>query len=92
RLRGNVGVQVVEQFQSSSGLRINQTLTPIALSQVFETAHYTDVLPSANLIYDLGGGHRIRLAASKVLARPRMDDMRANFTPSFNVNPCGGNP
>ncbi|MGE8008511.1 TonB-dependent receptor [Sphingomonas sp. NPDC092410] len=92
RLRGNVGVQVVEQFQSSSGLRINQTLTPIALSQVFVTAHYTDVLPSANLIYDLGGGHRIRLAASKVLARPRMDDMRANFTPSFTTNPCGGSP
>ncbi|MFS2111326.1 TonB-dependent receptor [Sphingomonas sp. Sphisp140] len=92
RLRGNVGVQVVQQFQSSSGLRINQTLTPIALSQVFETDSYTDVLPSVNLIYDLGGGHRFRLAASKVLARPRMDDMRANFTPSFNVNPCSGTP
>ncbi len=91
-LRGNVGVQVVNQFQASSGLRINQTLTPIALSQVFESASYTDVLPSANLIYDLGGGHRIRLAAAKVLARPRMDDMRANFTPSFNTNPCSGSP
>ena len=92
RLRGNLGIQVVNQFQSSSGLRINQTLTPIALSQVFESTSYTDVLPSANLIYDLGGGHRIRLAASKVLARPRMDDMRANFTPSFNTNPCSGSP
>ncbi|MDV3456168.1 TonB-dependent receptor [Sphingomonas sp. HF-S4] len=92
RLRGNVGVQVVSQFQASSGLRINQTLTPIALSQVYETAYYTDVLPSANLIYDLGGGHRFRLAAAKVLARPRMDDMRANFTPGFNTNPCGGSP
>jgi iron complex outermembrane receptor protein len=92
RLRGNVGIQVVNQFQSSSGLRINQTLTPIALTQVFESTSYTDVLPSANLIYDLGGGHRIRLAAAKVLARPRMDDMRANFTPSFNTNPCSGSP
>lgn len=92
RLRGNVGVQVVDQFQASSGLRINQTLTPIALSQVYETAHYTDVLPSLNLIYDLGGGHRLRFAAAKVLARPRMDDMRANFTPSFNTNPCSGTP
>lgn len=91
-LRGNLGVQVVQQFQASSGLRINQTLTPIALSQVFETESYTDVLPSANLIYDLGGGHRLRLAAAKVLARPRMDDMRANFTPSFNTNPCSGSP
>ena len=32
-----------------------------------------------------------RLAAAKVLARPRMDEMRANFTPSFG-NPCGGSP
>jgi iron complex outermembrane receptor protein len=92
RLRGNIGVQIVDQFQASSGLRINPTLTPIALTQVFETEHYTDVLPSANLIYDLGGGHRLRLAAAKVLARPRMDDLRANFTPGFTTNPCGGSP
>ena len=91
-VRGNVGVQLVDQWQASKGLRINQTLTPIALTEVFETAHYTDVLPSLNAIWELGGGHRIRFAAAKVLARPRMDEMRANFTPSFNTNPCGGSP
>ncbi len=91
-LRGNIGLQVVNQRQRSTGLRINQTLTPIVLTQVNESARYTDVLPSVNLIYDLGSGHRFRLAAAKVLARPRMDDMRANFTPGFNVNPCGGSP
>lgn len=91
-LHGNIGLQVVDQKQQSSGLRINQTLSPIVLTQVDESDHYTDWLPSLNTILELGGGHRLRFAASKVLARPRMDDMRANFTPSFNTNPCGGSP
>lgn len=86
-LHGNVGVQVVFQGQSSDGLRINQTITPIGISQTHSSAQYTDVLPSLNLYYDLGGGHRLRLAAAKVMARPRMDDMRANMTPSYS-DPC----
>lgn len=89
-LRGNIGVQLVKQWQKSTGLRINQTVTPIALDTVFASADYTDVLPSINLIYDLGGGHRLRFAAAKVLARPRMDEMRANFVPSFNGSVCAG--
>lgn len=91
-LHGNLGVQAVMQNQMSDGLRINQTVNPIALSQVHVTKSYTDWLPSLNLYYDLGGGHRLRFAASKVMARPRMDDMRANMTPSYS-NPCasGGN-
>ena len=86
-LHGNVGVQVVSQRQSSDGLRINQTVSPIAISPSHISDAYTDVLPSLNMYYDLGGGHRLRLAAAKVMARPRMDDMRANFTPSYS-NPC----
>jgi len=42
--------------------------------------------------YDLGGGHRRRFAAAKVMARPRMDDMRANMTPGFNSGICAGSP
>lgn len=89
-LRGNVGVQVVNQRQQSAGTAINRTLTPTVVSKINKSASYTDILPSLNLIYDLGGGHRLRLAAAKVMARPRMDEMRANFTPSFNNNPCAG--
>ena len=89
-LRGNVGLQVVHQFQASSGLRINPTVSPLELSDVYVTQRYTDFLPSTNLIYDLGGGHRLRFAAAKVLARPRMDEMRANFVPSFNGSVCSG--
>src|SRR5690606_4153381 len=57
---------------------------------ITDGAEYTDILPSLNLIYDLGGGHRIRFAASKTMARPRMDEMRANVTPGFDGLVCSG--
>ncbi len=87
-LRGNIGVQMVNQLQESSGSAINATVTPRVVTAVNVRKSYTDVLPSLNLIYDLGGGHRLRLAAAKVLARPRMDELRASFIPSFPQNPC----
>jgi iron complex outermembrane receptor protein len=91
-LRGNVGVQVVKQKQESAGVVINGTEAgqPIVPTKISTKDDYTDVLPSLNLIYDLGGGHRLRFALSKTMARPRMDDMRANVTPSFNSLVCSG--
>ena len=89
-LHGNVGVQVVGQKQESSGLRINAQVTPFQLTQVDQSASYTDVLPSLNLYYDLDRHNRLRFAAAKVMARPRMDDMRANMVPNFNGSVCIG--
>ena len=89
-LHGNIGLQVVRQKQQSSGARINTFVTPVQISPVTGGATYTDVLPSLNSYYELGGGHRIRFAASKTLARPRMDDLRANLTPGFNSQVCTG--
>jgi iron complex outermembrane receptor protein len=89
-LHGNVGIQAVHQKQQSSGDRINFTVDPPVISPVTEGASYWDILPSLNAYYDFGGGHRLRFAAAKVMARPRMDEMRANLTPSFNNNPCSG--
>lgn len=94
RLRGNLGVQVVQQTQESTGVIINGTAPgqPIVPINITAGDDYTDVLPSLNLIYDLGDGHRLRFAASKTMARPRMDEMRANVTPGFNANVCTGQP
>lgn len=89
-LHGNAGVQIVEQKQRSTGLRINTAVTPIQLLQVTDGATYTDVLPSLNLYYDLDSHNRLRFAAAKVMARPRMDDMRANMVPNFNGSVCIG--
>ncbi|MDV3256737.1 MAG: TonB-dependent receptor [Sphingomonas sp.] len=91
-LHGNIGVQAVHQKQESTGQRINFTLTPTEITSVTEGDSYWDILPSLNAYYDFGGGHRLRFAAAKVLARPRMDEMRANLVPGFNTNPCGGFP
>lgn len=91
-LHGNVGVQVVRQKQQSAGLRINTAVSPIQLINVDVTSSYTDVLPSLNLYYDIDNRNRIRLAAAKVMARPRMDDLRANMVPSFNGSVCAGSP
>ena len=41
-LHGNVGVQVVRQKQTSSGLRINTAVSPIQLLDVEDGAKYTD--------------------------------------------------
>ena len=91
-LHGNVGLQVVVQKQESTGLRINQTVTPLVVTPAQEGAKYTDVLPNLNLYYDITNQHRIRLALAKVMMRPRMDDMRANLVPSFDGNICANIP
>ena len=91
-LHGNVGVQTVLEYQSSDGLRIFDTTSPPTISPVRTSDHYTDVLPSLNLIYDLNSAMRLRFAAAKVMARPNMDDMRANLLPSFNSSVCAGSP
>lgn len=91
-LHGNVGIQAVHQDQKSTGQRINFIDTPATISEVTEGDSYWDILPSLNAYYDFGGGHRLRFAAAKVLARPRMDEMRANLTPGFNSGICSGSP
>lgn len=91
-LRGNAGVQIVNVRQQSSGSAINGTVTPRVVTPVNVSATYTDILPSLNLIYNLGGGHQLRFAAAKVVARPRMDELRASFIPSFPRSPCAVSP
>jgi iron complex outermembrane receptor protein len=89
-LHGNVGVQVVQQKQESSGLRIDTSVSPIVVTPVQQSAKYTDILPSLNLFYDLDNRNRIRFALARVMARPRMDDMRANLVPFFDGSACSG--
>lgn len=88
-LHGNVGVQMVRQEQVSDGYSINFLVSPRQVDPIRDGTRYTDWLPSLNLTYELGGGHRLRLGLSKQMARPRMDEMRADFIPGAS-NPCGG--
>ncbi|MEJ0058545.1 MAG: TonB-dependent receptor [Terricaulis sp.] len=81
--RGNFGLQIVEQEQESTGSIIQGS--PITPLTVTRGQSYTDILPSVNLGYEIADGHRIRFAMARVMARPRMDEMRANITPSFGL-------
>ncbi len=78
-VRGNLGLQIVRATQHSNGLVSNGAVaTPIE-----DGTSYTDFLPSMNLIFELDRDLLLRLGASRTMARPRMEDMRAGL---FNVS------
>lgn len=94
-LTGNFGVQAINTDQSSTGY-VN---TGAAAGIVRRTLgdNYWDVLPSMNLSVRFDSDFVIRFAAAREIQRPRLDDMRVNF--SYGVDPVeqivtgsGGNP
>jgi iron complex outermembrane recepter protein len=94
-VRGNIGLQAVHADQSSTGVAI---FNGIALG---EPATYgktnTDWLPSLNLSFQFVHDQFLRVAAARQMARPRMDEMRANANYSYNnqqqeFTGSGGNP
>jgi len=91
-VRGNFGLQVVNTDQSSTATSIyDQTRT----GSVTEGKTYSDVLPSANVAMDLSDDQVLRLAAARVMARPRMDQLSVARSASVNAarwSGGGGNP
>ncbi len=86
-LYGNVGGQYLDIEQSSSGYG---TYTGpdlyVLATPIVDGDDYSEFLPSLNMSYDFNNGHVVRLAASKTMSRPRMDDMRSNQQVSFGFN------
>lgn len=84
---GNLGLQVVSADQQSSGF-IATTGTDLFTEATPTSggADYTDVLPSLNLSFEIADSQFIRTALSRVISRPRMDDMRANRSVKFQFN------
>lgn len=84
-LTGNVGMQFVYTDQSSSGFSARQVGPGVSETiAVSGGADYLEILPSANFILEAGEDMFARLAVSRTLARPRMDDMRASRNYSYN--------
>lgn len=87
RMFGNIGVQGVftkqrgDGFNSVIGANLRDIATPIS-----DGANYRRVLPSLNLNFDLGDGHTLRLAASKVISRPRIDFLNPGSSVKFRNN------
>jgi iron complex outermembrane receptor protein len=87
-LRGNIGVQVIHTDQSSSSTLFNEaTGMPSPFS---DGKKYNDVLPAANIVFELPAQQAVRLGAAKEVARARMDQLAASF--DFNVSQTTGLP
>ncbi|MCY7296430.1 TonB-dependent receptor [Alteromonas sp. a30] len=88
-VKGNVGLQVVDVEQSSVGfftLAGNDEFGTISATPVSGGADYTDVLPTLNLSFEIAEDQYIRTALSKVMSRPRLDDLRPNAQVTFSFN------
>lgn len=76
-MRGNFGLQYVRADQESEGFAVPGGNASGA--QVYKAgARYGDVLPSLNLVFELPAEQLLRFGAARSLARPRMDQLRAN--------------
>jgi iron complex outermembrane receptor protein len=100
--RGNLGVRIVQTQQTSDGWAVGVPAgTPDAVNNPFGLMaplsidnDYTDVLPSANVAFDLSEDLLLRFAAARVMARPdynRIAPTITSLTPLLFTG-TGGNP
>lgn len=86
-MTGNVGLQVVDVEQQGTGFNVSSDSEGFSLAvPVTAGTDYTDVLPTLNLNFEVAEGQFIRTGLSKVISRPRMDDMRPNAVVGFAFN------
>lgn len=95
-MKGNVGFQWVRADQSSQGYSVgfSEADVPTPMSG---GAQYNEFLPSLNLNFSLPADQVLRFGLARQMARPRMDQMRANNNYSIDFTQGewrgdGGNP
>jgi iron complex outermembrane receptor protein len=81
-VRGNVGLQVVQTDQESSGAAGNNG----AFGRLTVGDSYTEYLPSLNVIANITDETVLRFSAARTLARARMDQLSASQTVSINAS------
>ncbi|EGD58229.1 TonB-dependent receptor [Novosphingobium nitrogenifigens DSM 19370] len=84
RIRGNIGAQIVYTNQSSTGGVATNATTVVP---TYGRARYTYFLPSLNTSFEVARSTFIRFAASRTLARSKLDNENASFSVSY----CGTN-
>ncbi|HBK57143.1 MAG TPA: TonB-dependent receptor [Xanthomonadales bacterium] len=83
---GNIGLQVVNTDQTSTGFRVRGDAEIITgdpnsgFIEVIDGDDYTKFLPSLNLIFELDADTKLRFGAARTLARARMDQLNAGLT------------
>ena len=83
-LRGNFGLQVVHQNQSSQGSRLAPGSTAggssaVVLLPTSGGTSFNRYLPSLNLVLSLPHDNDARLSVARTMARPRTDQMSASI-------------
>ncbi|MDX1499284.1 MAG: TonB-dependent receptor [Woeseiaceae bacterium] len=86
-VNGNFGLQIVSVDQQGSGFNAYNGPDLFVIGDpITDGDDYTDVLPSVNVNFEVAPDHMVRVAASKTVSRPRMDDMKPNNRINFNFN------
>ena len=87
-LTGNVGVQAINTEQNSTGVAFADIDGDGAADRVDLSLgdNYWDVLPSANLSLRTDSGWVFRVAASRQIQRPQLDDLRVAISYGINNN------
>ena len=99
---GNFGVQAVYTDQSSTGTQAGDvTASGVDYFEATLGTDFWEALPSINASYHINDDMKMRFGLARILARPRMEDMRASSEFSFNpqnvsesnplLSPWGGN-
>lgn len=98
-MNGNVGIRFVDVTTDSSAQGAttswNGTANVTTYSPVNANSHYFRALPSLNLNFDLTDQVKLRAGAARVIARPPLDELRANRALSFfppQLTGSAGNP
>lgn len=89
-LRGNIGVRYVKTRLTSSGFLDpgDGTIGPVSIERSYE-----NWLPSANLLFDITDKLKFRLSASRVIARPPLEDLSVGVRLSLgDLTGSRGNP
>jgi len=76
-LKGNIGLQIVHTDQSSSStqfIEATNTAQPISYGKKFN-----DILPAANLVFQLPDQQSVRFSVAREVARARMDQLAASY-------------
>jgi iron complex outermembrane receptor protein len=81
-LRGNAGLRYIRTNVSATGYAFDGTPTTDigqnngwSTNKVTQSASYTDVLPSLNLVYEVNKNTLLRFAVAKAITRPNFDNM-----------------
>jgi len=100
-LRGSAGLQYIHTQQESTAFSVDKIQGTDDLHRPTATVtagtSYNDVLPSLNLIGDLGNQQALRFSLEKIMARPQLQQMRASGGFGYDASKdmlsgSGGNP